>query len=279
MLVLATIGLCCPLVPEKMAASDNNVGLGHDVSFSIPKANYAHYNAWMLRVKSEMLLRECWEAICGYEDIPSAQLSRQDTRRRSRNNLTALSLILRSVSDDLITDVMDCEIASVAWETLDKLCNDNSLYGSMLKLRELTHLEKTDDFSVTEYCSKIVNLNRVLKKNSIEFTEKQLAGICLTGLPNTYEILNKTLTSHTKELTMAVVKKQLLEDEEERKRTGEVGLGLGSQHQALKMTWKGSAQEGGPKSGRPKGKPRKFWCYACGGEGHYAVCGTLRRRR
>jgi gag-polypeptide of LTR copia-type/Zinc knuckle len=253
-----------------MATGDNHAGLGHDHSFTIPKLTLKNYNGWMVRVKSDMLLRECWEAICGYEDVPQAQLSQVETRKRVRSNLTALSLILRSVSDELITDVMDCESAKEAWDTLDRLCNDNSLYGSMLKLRELTHLEKTDDLSVTDYCSQIVNLNRVLKKNNIEFSDKQLAGICLTGLPDSYEILIKTLTSQSKELTMAVVKKQLLEHEEERKRH----CGENSKHQALKSSRKGQLQqskkEGEPTQKSGKGKPRRFWCYACGGEGHIA---------
>jgi hypothetical protein len=78
-------------------ASGGNMNM--DSSFTIPKLTMKNYNAWMVRIRSEILLGECWEEIIGYEDGERTTQTLAETKRRTKNNLTTLSLILRSVSD------------------------------------------------------------------------------------------------------------------------------------------------------------------------------------
>jgi hypothetical protein len=128
----------------------------------------------MARVKSELLLRECWEAVAGYKDTAGAQLSQTEIRKRAKENLTALAVIMRTVSDELINDIQDCNEAREAWGILDKVCNENTEYGAMIKLKELACIQKSEDVSMQDYCSKIMTLNRLLKRNDLGFSDNQI---------------------------------------------------------------------------------------------------------
>jgi hypothetical protein len=60
------------------------VGNQEEKTFTIPKLTQRNNNAWMARVKSEHLLRECWEAIAGYEDATGVQLSQTEIRESKK---------------------------------------------------------------------------------------------------------------------------------------------------------------------------------------------------
>jgi len=79
----------------------------------------------------------CWEAVIGYADDPGVMPDEIEVRRRHRNNLTALTIIMRTVSDELINDIMDFELTDEAWTALEGISYKNSLYGAMVKLKDL----------------------------------------------------------------------------------------------------------------------------------------------
>jgi hypothetical protein len=75
-----------------------------------------------------------------------------------------------------------------------------------------------------------MTLNRLLKRNDLGFSDRQLAAICLTGLPKPkYEITVKTLIAQPNNLQMAVVKQYLLEEEEQENQDED------EEHQVLKV--------------------------------------------
>jgi hypothetical protein len=41
---------------------------------------------------------------------------------------------VRIVNGELINDIQDCNEAREAWGILDKVCNENTEYGAMIKL-------------------------------------------------------------------------------------------------------------------------------------------------
>ena len=264
---------------------------GEDKGLSIPRLTRKNYNGWKARVKADLLAKGIWEAIVGYATEPDVADQAERTRRH-KNNLTALSVIMRTVSDDLINDIADVELADEAWTLLDKICNENSLYGATVKLRELTSLVKTDDISIQEYCNKITNMNRQLEKNDLGFNTKQLAAICLTGLPKEkYQITIKTLIANPDNLEMSIVKQHLLEEEEE---NGGVAESAGKSHQVLRTekrepskrtnqkkgtSWRSQADGDKPnfKNRYPDSEKkvdrsnRRYFCYCCGDESHLAA--------
>ncbi|XP_046384954.1 uncharacterized protein LOC124155279 [Ischnura elegans] len=235
-------------------------------TFTIPKLTRDNYPAWKVTVKTEMLRLERYKAIIGYDDPPVYEPSAAEIRRRRKQNLTALSLIMRSTGKDLMNDILDYEQASEAWAELEKQCHQNTEYGAMLKLKELTSIIK-GGMSMQEYFHTIVNLNRMLRLNNLDVTDRQLAYLCLSGLPPEYEITVKTLVTQPSKMQVGIIKQVLLEQETEVNIRGE------SQHQALKTTKNQDKKctSGNSSRGRfSKRKQHRYFCYACGQEGHMA---------
>ena len=265
-----------------------------DRTFTIPKLVRSNqsYSAWMPRIKTEMLLKGCWEAVVGYTDAEGVTLGQQEIRKREQSNLMALALMMRSVGEDLINDIAEFERAKDAWAALERSCFENTDFGAMMKLRELATMTKGAS-SILEYTNAMINLNRVLKKNKLEITEKQLANLCLSGLPPEYEITVKTLVTQPDKMDMATVKQVLLEQEGEMK-AKTAAKGEEASHQALKTTksyskkgnsgqknnskpdqnQQSDAQGGNSTNNNGGGrgyKPRyRNYCYSCGDPNHIA---------
>jgi len=166
-------------------------------------------------------------------------------------------------------DILDLDDAKEAWEELERQCSQNTEYGAMSKLRELASMTK-GELSVQDYVSKMVALNRMLKLNDLHFKDRQLAFLILSGLPREFEITVKTLVAQTEKMTVGIIKQVLLEHESEMKTKEEY------QGTALKTTRNAPSKQQQPAQKSEKTKTfqkrysGKFYCYACGGDGHIA---------
>ena len=174
------------------------------------KGKTYNWNSWKAIVKCEPFAKDGWEAVLVFDDSPGMTPSTAELRRRSKVNLAALSLIFRTVSDEIIGDIADLEVAKTAWETLETICCDNTELGAAQKLRELATMTTTSEIHMLEYCNKMADMNKLLTKNELGITDKQLAALCLTGLPSDY-----TLVATRENMSMATVKRILMEEEEQ----------------------------------------------------------------
>lgn len=158
-------------------AENSEIGIN-----GIPKLNRKNWNAWKARVKTELLAKEAWEAVQGYAEKEGGT-SLAESRRRNKANLTAMAVIMRTVGDELINDITDFEAAKEAWDHLEKVCCENTDYGAATKFRELASFRKTPEMSIQSYCNTVMDMNRSLARNDLSLNDKQLAAVCLTGLP------------------------------------------------------------------------------------------------
>lgn len=85
--------------------------------FRIPKLTRSDYNTRKARLKSEF---EYLDSVTGYVDTVCSTLAQAGTRCRVKNNPTALALIMRNASDDLINDITKIESSGVGWKKLHK---------------------------------------------------------------------------------------------------------------------------------------------------------------
>jgi len=81
----------------------------------------------------------------------------------------------------------------------------------MLLLKDL-NIKKTEDMSVGDYFTKINDLNRQIKSClNINFDDRLLAGIAVTGLPKSYELMIVRLDKE--KLSLSYVKTQMRQEE------------------------------------------------------------------
>ena len=254
-----------------------------ETTAKVPVLNSNNHFAWSLRVKAELRLRDAWEAIVGYEDALDASLTQGEVRRRAKSNTIALSIIYKTVGDEFLGDIADCTTAREAWKILDDLCNSEGLVNGAMVLKELTHCTKTPEMPIQEYFAKMHNLQKRAAKGGFELSDKQVAGIILGNLPEEYQGFIQSWEIDSSKLSTTLLKSKLLTAEKKLQLMGEIGE---DKHHAFRTVQK-PAMKGKPriqsigegskvKNGkgdetnefRNYSNDKRFWCYACGKEGH-----------
>lgn len=254
-----------------------------ETTTKFPVLNSNNHFAWSLRVKAELLLRDAWEAIVGYEDALDASLTQGEVRRRARSNTIALSILYKTVGDEFLGDIADCTTAREAWKILDDLCNSEGLVNGAMVLKELTHCTKTPEMPIQEYFAKMHNLQKRAAKGGFELSDKQVAGIILGNLPEEYQGFIQSWEIDSSKLSTTLLKSKLITAEKKLQLMGEIGEDKHHAFRTVKkpeMKGKPRTQSIGEGSKVKNGKgdetnrfrnysnDKRFWCYACGKEGH-----------
>ncbi len=82
--------------------------------FSFGKLTRKNYSSWMAIVKAEMLLKGCYQAVLGYPELAEGETLTAEKKERATHNLQAYSVIIRTISEDLISDVILFDDAKLA---------------------------------------------------------------------------------------------------------------------------------------------------------------------
>ncbi|KAJ8890289.1 hypothetical protein PR048_009797 [Dryococelus australis] len=118
-----------------------------------------NYCSWALKIKQELLFKDIWEAVVGYEDTHGLY-----------------------IGENFEGDIAEINSANKAWKKFDDLCNNRGLVNGAMNLNQLTHFSKPKYTSVQEYFAKINQLWKKTTKTGYEFTEQQVAGMIIGNL-------------------------------------------------------------------------------------------------
>ncbi|KAJ8891284.1 hypothetical protein PR048_010800 [Dryococelus australis] len=132
---------------------------------NVAKLTVDDYFSWTLKVKQELLLKDIWEAVIGYEDMPGFY-----------------------VGENFESDIAKIDSANKSWKRLDELYNDGGLVNGAMNLKQLTHFVKPKDMSVQEYFAKINQLWMKTTKTGYEFTERQVAGMIVGNITEEFAV-------------------------------------------------------------------------------------------
>jgi len=185
-----------------------------DKDDSIQKLQVDNYYVWSRRAKAELIERNCWNAIDpGFGDAVDEMNADQQ-----RVNRKAYAFLLKHVADSYVEDIGDTEIAKAAWEILERIHSSFTLVQTVRLLKEMMNQEKTEAQTMHEYMAQIQALNRKIAKGgwNLEFTDRQLAGLFLVGLPEKYDVAVEFLGKE-EALSTELVKTRLLREESERR--------------------------------------------------------------
>ena len=185
-----------------------------DKDDSIQKLQVHNYYVWSRRAKAELIERNCWNAIDpGFGDAVDDMNADQQ-----RVNRKAYAFLLKHVADSYVEDIGDTEIAKAAWEILERIHSSFTLVQTVRLLKEMMNQEKTEAQTMHEYMAQIQALNRKIAKGgwNLEFTDRQLAGLFLVGLPEKYDVAVEFLGKE-EALSTELVKTRLLREESKRR--------------------------------------------------------------
>lgn len=233
----------------------------------LPRLEENNYHAWSVRTKAALMQKNCWEAVQPGYSLPY-------TEAQNKTDQKALSFILLSVSDAYLEDIGDCQTAKEAWDTLENMHTKFGLLHTVLLLREMVNITKTDAISMHDYLSKIQDINRKVAKAGIEFPDNLLACFYLMGLPlNKYEGLVRNLEQEEVKLSTSTVKAKLLLEEKRIKREEpeseeKVLITRKKNYHGRKNYNTNATQVEGQQQDQKH--VRVVYCFCCGGKGHIA---------
>ncbi|KAJ8877727.1 hypothetical protein PR048_022182 [Dryococelus australis] len=117
---------------------------------NFPKLTTGDYLSWKLRVKGHMIDKNYWIAIePGYVEIGVLNID------QGRLNRMALFVLYRSVGDDFLLDIEDCERAKLAWEVLEEIRVTSTKFHALQSMKEMALITKMVDMTMHEYAASI----------------------------------------------------------------------------------------------------------------------------
>lgn len=165
-----------------------------------------NYHAWSIRTESELINRNCWNVVDpGFGDNMNDE--------QAHVNRKARAYIFSVVGDPILEDIGHLTRAKEIWDALKNLYNTFSVLHSVITLKEMVNIKKTNEMSMSEYFAKIQGLNRKLQRGGIEFSDMCIAMIMLAGLPlEEYDGVVRNIEDNENVNTVDVKKKLLTEE-------------------------------------------------------------------
>nr|KYP59893.1 Retrovirus-related Pol polyprotein from transposon TNT 1-94 [Cajanus cajan] len=121
----------------------------------------------------------------------------------------AHSLILLSLSDEVLYEVADQETASGLWLKLEKLYMTKSICNKLLLKRRLFGLHMKEDTPLQDHLDELNSILMELRDINVKIEDEDAAMILLASLPPSYESFVNSLSVGKECITMEEVKSSL----------------------------------------------------------------------
>ena len=213
------------------------------------------FNLW--RIKMRALLKEqgVWAPLSGQTSKAGKEVALQSEEK-------AHSLILLSLSDEVLYEVSDEETAAGLWLKLEKLYMTKSLSNKLLLKRRLFGLQMKEGTKLKDHLDQLNSILLELRDIDVKMEDEDVAMILLASLPLSYENFVSSISVGKESLTLEEVKSSLFSRELRMKASG-----IGDDNQASGLFAKTNNNNNGKKKGKGKagkGKPNpKDICNYC----------------
>lgn len=224
-----------------------------------------NYFAWHIKAKALLEQKDCLEAIePGYG---GEELFETLTAGERKKNARALSLILLSVSDKHIDYIGEFKTAEKAWLTLETLNQEFGLLQQIEFLEDLSTLKK-GNMNMSNYISKLLDLNRKIKRCGINLGDHTLCLYLLRGLPrDNFEIFIRSM-EYVENLKLDSVMSKLLVEEKRQSRMDSESIALSTRNVKNFKSDRSDNQKPNYSQCKKKSDNKVYKCYTCGEVGH-----------
>ena len=168
-----------------------------------------NYGTWSVRMKALLVTKGLWRIL-----EASRPQDPEASRTYDESSEKALALLTLNVTNPFLNLLEECNSAKEAWDKLKNTYN-SQLNARRLQLRkDLTHLKKLPEESLTQYFSTARKLWSDLQASGLSVTETEVVFSALAGLPDDYNTAVTVITSTTTgDLHLDTVLAQLLQVE------------------------------------------------------------------
>jgi hypothetical protein len=190
---------------------------------SITKLHKDNFMRWRGLVEPFLKGHDLYGFIDGTNTPPSPQVSTSpngtltvstdpDTLWWLRQDQLILSMLMSSISDDMLPQVLGCKTAQELWKTLDRTFTSES-QARVLNLRLQLTTAKKGNLSVSEHFHKIKHISATLAAAGHPVSDFEFTAYLLVGLGPEYDPFVTSVTTRVEPLSMDTLFGHLLAHE------------------------------------------------------------------
>jgi hypothetical protein len=190
---------------------------------SITKLNKSNFMTWHGLVEPFLRGHDLYGFIDGTNTPPSTKVSTSpggtltvstnpDTIRWLRHDQLVLSMLMSSISDEMLPQVLGCKIAQELWKTLDNTFTSES-QACVLALRLQLTTAKKGNLSVSYYYQQIKHTVATLAAAGHPISDQEFTSYLLGGLGSEYDPFMTSVTTRMEPLSIDTLFGHLLAHE------------------------------------------------------------------
>lgn len=229
-------------------------GIG-DEKLTVDKLTGKNYSTWKFKIKHWLIAKELWGLIDGSTAEPASEADEAVKAAYVKKSNQAMSIVVLSVSDDLLYLITSCVSPKAAWNALQNHFERDTLTNKLFLKKQYFRTVMREDASIEQHIRYMKELTDKLAAVNSSISEEDQVVTLLGSLPSSYATLVTALEARFENLTLSYVQQALLSEEQRRK----------EQHSAPNSSNTDTALAAG--NNRRYGKQKRT-CFKCGSPDH-----------
>ena len=181
--------------------------------FSVDKLNSKNYSTWKFKLTHYLIAKDLWGVVDGSETEPTEATVKAQYEKKLKQ---AMSLIVFSVSDNLMYLITTCKSPKEAWDILQGHFERNTLTNRLFLKKQYFRAVMPEGASVEQHIRYMKEQTDKLAAVDDVMTEENQIVALLGSLPDSFSPLVTALEASRGTLTLSYVQQALISDEQRR---------------------------------------------------------------
>lgn len=191
------------------------------MGISIEKLKDDNFATWKFQMKHLLIAKGYFGIVDGTEREPATSAEDKVKESFKQRSEQAFSILVLSVSSEMIYMISECATANEAWDKLGKHFERDSLSNKIFLKKKYFRSEMKESESLTNHLKNMKQITDRLAAIKAPISEEDQVVTLLGSLPDSYSSLVTVLEAQA-DLTLDAVKQSLIN--EEQKRDGKTGI-------------------------------------------------------
>ena len=231
------------------------------------KLDGTNYQTWKVRMKLLLMKEGTWQYVNPQGGNPPVA---GEPPAITAERIKSLHSLFMSVKENVFSNIQECTDPIVAWETLERLYQQNSNAGKLMLKDRLRSMRLHDGASVKEFVRQIQEIQAELRGLGEPVPDTEIVERIVNTLPPSYDSVYQNILGLNVMPTFADLIARLLQAEARAQFRGAMG---GTREDALAVRMQQLAppsyrQDGGHYRPNNKQTGRPFSCNFCGDPNH-----------
>ena len=190
-----------------------------DDKLVLDKLTDKNYSTWKFKLKHYLIAKELWEYVDGTIPKPAEEAEATVKSAYTKRSNQAMSVIVLSVSDNLLYLITSCESPKAAWDTLQQHFERDSLTNKLFLKKRYFRTVMQEGSSVEQHIKLMKETTDKLAAVKATISEEDQIVTLLGSLPDSYAMLVTALEARVEDLTLNYVQQAIINEEQRRQQS------------------------------------------------------------